>query len=230
MAEAVIAESWDSHAAVARLRRWRRSVWIVYALGGLLALLGLVVGPCVNAGRVLLPADLPFILVILGLGIWMATAVAGVAIPASQMPADPDARKHRWTAFLSPASAMRLADRLGRDLLAGYEPLVVALVCGHPRTVDPVAVEWLRDSVHPAFPPGVSDTSAAETLRWYQDHRAACAHRAVVAAGFDPGTWLGAPTPDRDAVAYCPRCHRQFVDTTAVCNGCGVETKPVMEP
>lgn len=230
MAETVIAESWDSHAAFARLRGWRRTVWFVDALGGLLALLGLVAGPCVHAGRVLLPADLPFILVILSLGLWMATAVAGAAIPASQMPADPDARKHRWTAFLSPASAMRLADRLGRDLLAGYEPLVVALVCGHPRTVDPVAVEWLRDSVHPAFPPGVSDTSAVETLRWYQDRRAACAQRAVVAAGFDPGTWLGAPTPDRDAVAYCPRCHRQFVDTTAVCCGCGVETKPVMEP
>ena len=47
-------------------------------------------------------------------------------------------------------------------------------------------------------------------------------------AGSDPGTWLEAPT--RDAVAYCPQCHRQLVDMTAVCGGCGVETKPVMEP
>jgi hypothetical protein len=226
IAAAVVAEPWDWHAAAGRLGRWRRAVSLVQRLGGLLTVLA-VAGPLVHAWHAALPPDLPLLLLAIGFVLWIATAVAGVAIRRSELPSDPEARKHRWTAFFSPASAMRLADRMGRDLVAGYEPLVVALIGGERSGSASVAALWLRDAVHPAFRPATTDTSAAATLDWYQGRSTACARQAVADAGHDPESWLGPPRPDRDAVAYCPRCHRQFVDTTDLCGGCGLATLPL---
>jgi hypothetical protein len=226
VAEAVVAEPWDWHAAAGRLGRWRKAVRFVQRFGGLLTLLT-AVGPWVHLWHASLPVDLPLILLVVGLVLWLATAVAGMAIRSSELPNDPEARKHRLTAFFSPASAMREADRMGCDLLAGYEPLVVALVGGERAASASLAAVWLRDAVHPAFCPATTDASAAATLGWYQGRSAAYARQAVADAGFDPGLWLGPPSPDRDAVAYCPRCHRQFVETTDACGGCGLATLPL---
>lgn len=120
--------------------------------------------------------------------------------------------------FSFPAAA-RARAWLGRDLLADFDPLVVAQVLLEPEAFRRFAqVRW-RQLQHPKGGARWSELQAktahgrARLLR-HQD-------RALRRAGLVPDELLRPPAKEsRDAVAYCPRCTAQFREVEGSCADC----------
>lgn len=126
-AEDLLRSMWSLPAARGQHERWRHEVRLVRRLGGLLTVLALVCGPGVYALRAQVPGLLPLLFLACCGATWMITAVAVTRLQASHLAGSHSHRLHVLTAFLSPVSAMRIFDVCGRDVLVGFEPLVVAI-------------------------------------------------------------------------------------------------------
>lgn len=223
VAEDLLAEAWSLPAAAARLDRWQRASRGVRVLGGWLTVAAFVAAPLAYAFRGRLPANVPLGLVAGFVVLWLWTAITGLRLRVDDLPEGHRGWTHRLVTFCSPASAMRLFDTAGHDVLAGFEPLVVVLATragGGPAA----ATAWLRDAVFPGdrgpVPP--VDAAGAAALRWFRDRSAALARRAVADAGLDPDVLLAPPAAGPDVRSYCPGCGRQFSAEKGDCDACGL--------
>jgi hypothetical protein len=136
----------------------------------------------------------------------------------------PERRRQTLLLAISPLAAMRAAEELGKGVLAGFDPLAVALVLGRREAALAVVRRRLYDlgcRHGQALPPARRD--GTDALPW----RALLS--ALREAGFEPATLCAPPAPDSPgSLAYCPRCHAQFSVTDASCDACsGVAVVPL---
>ena len=131
--------------------------------------------------------------------------------------------------FLSPASAMRSAESLSRELLIGFEPLAVAAAVCPADDFRSFAAATLRATLFPLDRTEETDDDAKASA-WFNDRLAARQRAIVKTAGLDADTLLSEPTRSDDAAGYCPRCLRQYVMADGQCSECaGVFLKPFAE-
>lgn len=128
------------------------------------------------------------------------------------------AMKVAMVVFSFPAAA-RARAWLGRDLLAEFDPLVVAEVLLGPEAFRHFAEHRWRQLQHPKGDARSVELRAkttpgrAQFLR-HQD-------RALRRAGLVPEELLRHPAKEsRDAIAYCPRCTAQFREAEGTCPDC----------
>lgn len=126
-------------------------------------------------------------------------------------PGDGDARfKSVLGTVLSPIYAIRAADALARDLLAGFHPVAVAGVVCRQQEFEAFAGEQLRANKF-----GRTGTS------WYRDQLQLALASMLQKKGVDVKRLLAAPERDGNCVVYCPRCRAQYVKTREACADCG---------
>jgi len=125
-----------------------------------------------------------------------------------------DRFSHVLTILLYPPAAVRYAELLSRDLLAGLHPLAVAAALDR-KTLTELAREAVVDSRRRV-------PKETEDAAWF---RRTCEERVLLALkryGLDPRALEEAPQPEGGAVAYCPRCHAQYrsgIDDCVDCEG-----------
>jgi hypothetical protein len=120
-----------------------------------------------------------------------------------------------------PTAAMRAPATLSRNLLASFHPLAVASVLCSPETFRRLAQTALLSLNHAAQPSAsASETSADGNSVWFYSRMLRHLSNVVQKKGLDPSELLRPPSPDPDALSYCPRCHAQFVVASGVCRDC----------
>ena len=225
-AERVIAEMYDVVAAQECLRKWQSALVVTRVCGGTLAMVSLVGGPVIWAARADLPPHLPAIALALTASLWAATAVAALLIPDNLRAGGKSAGMNRMIAFLSPATAMRIYDTLGRDALLGFAPLIVAVVTIPRSKCCDIVTAYLRVAINPlplsqqTEAVAVSDERLVEAHRWYHERTAFYARHAMCIAGLEPEAMLGRVADSEGANSFCPRCGRTFVQHEGCCNIC----------
>jgi ribosomal protein L37E len=126
-------------------------------------------------------------------------------------PGDGDGRfKSVFGTVLSPIYAIRAADALARDLLAGFHPVAVAGVVCSQREFEAFAGEQLRANKF-----GQAGTS------WYRDQLQLALTNMLGKKGVEAKRLLAAPERDSNCVMYCPRCRAQYTKTREACADCG---------
>lgn len=133
-------------------------------------------------------------------------------------------RKQVLTYLVSPASAMRSADLLGRDTFVLTHPLALAArICRSSATVKALAKRVWIDYRYPLPPTAPLPCKAAkDVLEWYRIELGVILSELVESLELDPAELLLPPTAaDNGAVTYCPRCERQFVLKSGQCEDCG---------
>ncbi len=134
---------------------------------------------------------------------WVATAVAGVMVQRRLAKPLRAEWKDVIVALLSPLSALRLHDVLGKKVVADLDEL--ALIGALARPVDRVVP--FRVALARATHLGHGDAAAVAAL--------------AVEAGLDPTALSTMPERESlDALAYCPVCHAQFLRLDATCEAC----------
>jgi hypothetical protein len=135
---------------------------------------------------------------------------------------------HTTMLLLSPASAMRAAEALSRNVLADAEPLAAAAVVCSADDFSRFAETSLRTTLYPIREgDSAPDVAAERTQCWFSEQCAERMRRVIDSAGLDSAALLKAPHPSDDATAYCPRCLRQFSRDEGCCHECpGVPLAP----
>jgi hypothetical protein len=132
-------------------------------------------------------------------------------------------RKQVLTYLVSPASALRSADLLGRDTFVLTHPLALACRLCRQVSVHELARRVWIDYRHPLPPtaPLVS-AEARAVLEWYRIELGVILSEFLHSLGLDPAELLLPPSAaDSGAITYCPRCQRQFVLAAGHCDDCG---------
>ncbi len=122
---------------------------------------------------------------------------------------------------LSPVEALRTAEILGRDLLAGFHPFAAGAVLLGRTEFELFAERVLRDALHPIPPACPSDDPVAVAVE--RAARERLVRRLTEAArrlGLQEDLATCAPTGDADELTYCPRCLRTYLLTTGACSEC----------
>jgi hypothetical protein len=109
---------------------------------------------------------------------------------------------------LSPISAMKAAQHLSLDLFDDYHPIAVSFVLCDEDTFGAVARQALFDA---AFARSSDETRAIGVEVDALLRRTGRRNRV-----------MAAPAAEDDCRGFCPRCHGQYVDTSALCADCGV--------
>lgn len=231
MAEMLLERLWCFNAAHSRFQLWRTASWSVRVSGGFLAVAMLGFGPLAWGLSVSAPGILRGCVVGASAAAWGWTAIASWFLPRECLPHGTPAGAYRLVALVSPASAMRLYDNLGRHVLIGFEPSIVALVTGGADGPESVAASWLRDAINPSHRPLLDpdDIRGLAALAWFESHSATHAYKAVLAAGGDPQRLLASSTFPADCRSFCPRCLRQFTAVSTECRLCRKSAIPVRD-
>jgi hypothetical protein len=116
------------------------------------------------------------------------------------------------TIALSPISAIRACDVIGRDLLGNYHPVAVASAICQPEHFETLAGEQLR-----AIKFGGSSS------QWYQKKMQGFIEQIVRQKGLQPEQLLIPPVQASGCIVYCPRCFAQYVTERTECADCGYE-------
>ena len=228
IAEGIIEELWDCRKGKSHLTAWRQATRCPREWGGYLTVLGLVVGPIVWGCRHWLPHYVPLVLIVVCAVVWFAIAIMGMRIDKRFFPCDSNVGVHRAITFVSPATAMRLYDTLGRDVMANYEPLVVTLVTGGGHRDNTTAAAFLRDVLYPSGGQTVtagdeaSQKTVDTTIGWFRSRMGLHARQAVRESGLDPESLLMHVPVEQGVSTYCPRCSRQFIMPEGECSFCAV--------
>jgi hypothetical protein len=120
-----------------------------------------------------------------------------------------------------PTAAMRAPATLSRNLLGSYHPFAVASVLCPPETFRGLAQTTLLSLNHAAQPSLAADGTSGDAISvWFYARMLRHLCNVVRKKGLDPTELLRPPTPDPDALSYCPRCHAQFVVASGVCRDC----------
>jgi hypothetical protein len=127
--------------------------------------------------------------------------------------------------LLVPTGAMRAPATLSRNLLANLHPLAVASVLCSAETFRALAQRTLLsiNQLAHATASGAGNGGDA-TAEWFYSRLSHHLADVVRLRGLEPTELLQAPTPDPDALSYCPRCHAQFVVLSGVCRECRTAT------
>ncbi len=134
---------------------------------------------------------------------WVATAVAAVRLQRRLSKALRAAWKDVIVAMLSPLSALRLHDVLGKKVTADLDELALigALAAPADRVVP------FRKALARATHLGVGDAESVAAL--------------AIEAGLDLAGLRAIPERESEhALAYCPVCHAQFLRLDATCEPC----------
>lgn len=154
---------------------------------------------------------------------------------------DPDAsadRRHRFAIICcTPLSAVRAYEWLLRERLVEFHALTVAAVTCEKTDVAELAGAMLRDLEYPCHgnsgeSAGVGEHVVAHTKNsqseiadapatWMRSRLRDRVIRTMRYLELDAASALTAPQPDgADSVAFCPRCHTQFVRCVEGCPHC----------
>ena len=122
--------------------------------------------------------------------------------------------------ILCPPVSIRAADILTKNLLAEYSPIVLASVLpgpGEPQFVRSVILDLKHPLKHE-----VSEVEAEKTITWTAGEQLkACLKNDRF---LKPEELLAPTQREENSIAYCPRCHCQFVVSEGECPDCpGVE-------
>ncbi len=133
-----------------------------------------------------------------------------------------------WHLLLSPASSMRAAEALSRDLLAGSEPVAAAAALCSAVGFAPYAGATLRSAIYPTSgDQAIAGTVASDARSWFNNLRAARLRRAIQYAGVDADAFLHEPDDVGDAASFCPRCLTLYTIGEGSCSECpGVLLRP----
>jgi hypothetical protein len=135
--------------------------------------------------------------------------------------------RHSLVLLLSPASAMRTGESLFRRSLASYHPVAVAAALCNPRTLAAYAWPVLAALRHPLADELPTDASAKRQDAWIRQSLAERLHDVLHGAALDPELLYRPEAQLGDAMAYCPRCHNQYVSAEGDCPDCaGVQLMP----
>jgi hypothetical protein len=126
-------------------------------------------------------------------------------------PGDGDGRfKSVFSTVLSPINAIRAADALGRDLLAGFHPIAVAGAVCTQAEFEAFAGEQLRINKFSSTP-----------MNWYGQQLELALKKTLKKNGAEAKQLLAAPERENDCVVYCPRCCAQYTRSRESCADCG---------
>ncbi|MCE9594575.1 MAG: hypothetical protein K8S98_10300 [Planctomycetes bacterium] len=137
----------------------------------------------------------------------------------------PDERSARRRELIllaaSPPQAVRAVDALARPLLAGFDPLAVAILLeGEAR--ERLVRSILVDVFHPLPAPVAAEPFAVDCERWFRSRLQVALERATKRLGLDARKLLEPPpTDDRAARATCLRCGLESAEPAGVCSDCG---------
>ena len=213
----------DEHVSDSEARRrldvFGRATAVLGFAGGVLALFLLIAIPGVVAWRGLaaswvglLAALLTIHMTVVALA-WRARARLlrdGVETPAARL----------IPIALSPVSASRAVDTLGRELVADLHPLAVAKVVCAEEEFETLAGGVLRDLKHPVrplpdLPPVATETEAVFRKTLAEKLERLAGPRRRIDRQAAAGT-------RGEAEARCPRCGERYATGVAVCADCGV--------
>lgn len=153
---------------------------------------------------------------------WLATVICFWLAHRRMFPEQNRERRHRVAMMLLvPTGGMRAPATLSRNLLANFHPLAVASVICSAETFRALARQTLL-SVNQLAP--ADGNSGDATAAWFYSRLSHHLGDVVRLQGLEPSELLQAPTPDPDALSYCPRCHAQFVVSSGVCRECRTAT------
>ena len=154
------------------------------------------------------------------------TVSAAILYHRAQKALLPGAGEERFTWFLTmllaAPTAMRAHDILMRRTVEHFHPLALAKVLCDAGPFQELARHVLRDLRFPIEPlaPGPAEMQAA--VAWSQSAWRAAVEAFLHQTGFSIEEHLRAPARSEPGhLAYCPRCHAQFVVTEATCGDCG---------
>jgi len=125
---------------------------------------------------------------------------------------------------LSPVTAIRAADLVGRNRLEAFDPLAVALALLPQASAASVAAAWSRDAWFPRQPenPFPAGTAAASTAAGFVVEYREAGAAAIKSAGLDDAAFRRPPPPSEAVhTQYCGRCETQYLPTATVCQACG---------
>jgi hypothetical protein len=121
--------------------------------------------------------------------------------------------------ILCPPVSIRAADILTRNLLAEYSPIVLSSVLpgsGESQFVRGVILDLKHPLKHE-----VVDETAAQTITWTANEQLRVCLDEVKKGHYLKPEELLAPTQrEENSIAYCPRCHCQFVVSDGECPDC----------
>jgi hypothetical protein len=126
-----------------------------------------------------------------------------------------------------PVAAIRGPAFLLRNLLAEFHPLAIARVfCKEERFLE-LARGLVRDAEFPIVPVcPTQDAGQVETERYFRERLRAAVGEFLAGEGFVMETLAGPPSREgEDHVAYCPRCHCQFIIAEGMCETCNLSLK-----
>jgi hypothetical protein len=221
----LIARIADEHLSYSEARRrldaFDAATAVLGIAGGLLALFLLVAIPAVIVWRGLPASWLGLLAVLLALHVtvvtlaWRARARLrrdGIEIAATRL----------IPVALSPVSASRAIDALGRDLVADLHPLAAAKVLCAEAEFEGLADGVLRDLRHPMRPMPDLPLTAAETEAAFRDVLTQkIEHLAAARPRREPQAKAAAPKGSGTA-ARCPRCGVRYAGSVAACADCGL--------
>ncbi|HEU4340643.1 MAG TPA: hypothetical protein VFU31_03650 [Candidatus Binatia bacterium] len=135
----------------------------------------------------------------------------------------PDLKEERVTNLvkmaLCPPGAIRAADLLAADVVASFDPVVIASLLG-PNGMDKFVASYSRDLKFP-IKHELSEPRSLEITEWYNNALLECTVQYL--AQMDNGHWknlFAAPPRDEGSLSYCPRCQSQFNIVDADCPDC----------
>lgn len=213
---------FDVDAARTRREETERDAWTLLVLCNLLCgfLFGVVPLTVWRSG---LGGTWVMLLIAL-VGLWACIAAEFVRVHRRLAPEASADRRQRFAVICcTPLSAVRAYESLLRDRLADFHPLVVAAVTCETADARDLAAAMLRDIEFPCRALDAADGSmqADNAAAWTRTQVRDRIVGIVRELEMSEQAALSAPQPDgADSIAYCPRCHTQFVRNVDACPHC----------
>jgi len=125
------------------------------------------------------------------------------------------------TLCFSPAGVMRAAHTITREAFSDYDPSALAVMTLQPQQLRRFLSRRLRNMQYPLFS-DILDASGdfRATCHWFCDVQMQAFETMLSEAGINTEKLLTPPTPDFDAVSWCPRCLSQYTLAAGMCPDC----------
>jgi len=224
--EDVLHEMLDSHAAVERLAHYHQETAVLAWLNWTMFVLTFIAAPlllCLNAISRSAAACLDVLPCLYAI-VWLLNIAALHRADRTLYPSQPAGRNwQRPLSMLSPATAMKSADILFRELLPATHPLVIAHTSLPQHKFRELARRVLLDIRHPVRPVCQIDNElACRTEAWFRERMLAAMNHFIESLGEHLDDLLRPPTREgSDARSYCPRCDGQYTLDEGTCQQCG---------